>query len=145
MVVEINYYLHRAIEDIFDQEVRKLLKLITNRYGSEFCFTYEELLAFYQKKCQLRISYSPKKKLAIKSKEPPKDLERCCARVWSGGFYEKKKGKETFGDRCGRSKCSGSDYCSQHSRDLVHGRYDKPPSKIVRGFFIKVNDKSYYD
>jgi hypothetical protein len=30
-----------------------------------------------------------------------------------------------------------SDFCRQHNQELVHGRFDKEPSKIVKGFYLK--------
>jgi len=146
MSLEVNYYLHRALEETFDSEVKKILKLITNRYGEDFCFTYDELLNFYQE-CELRISYKPKSTVAVKQSLLPDSSDRCLARTWFGGFYQKKqnKKKEIFGGRCQRKKISGISFCRQHHVDLVHGRVDKPPSNTVKGIFINFNDKSRDD
>lgn len=142
MVLEINFYLHRALVEALDTEVKKLLKLITNKYGKDYCFTYQELLNFY-KECEIKISYTPKSEIIRKEIQIPESEDRCCARVWSGGHYQKDGKNEIFGRRCQRTRFNNGDFCRPHSTDLVHGRFDEPPNDIIKGFFVKVNDKSY--
>jgi hypothetical protein len=145
MTLELNYYLKRALEDIFDQEARKLFVLIANKYGDKYKFNINDLLKFYET-CQLKISYKKSPKMAGKSHivSIPDDNIRCNGRVWSHGFYEKCGEQENFGDRCQRKKINDSDYCGQHTKNLVHGRYDTNPDKIVKGFYIKTNDKGNF-
>jgi hypothetical protein len=145
MALELNYYLKKAIENIFDKEVTKLFTLITDKYGEKYDFNIEDLLEFYET-CQLKISYKESSKLANKTHTItiPDDKNRCCARVWSHGFYEKTDKGEDFGTRCQRNKIDNTDYCKQHNKNLVHGRYDTKPDKIVTGFYMKVNDQGHF-
>ena len=50
---------------------------------------------------------------------------------------------EQYGDQCQRKRLNETLFCKQHSSHLAHGRFDEEPSKIVKGFFIKHNDKSH--
>jgi hypothetical protein len=145
MAQELNYYLKRAFEDVFDLEAKKLFRLIAEKYGTDYKFKTEDLLKFYET-CQLKISYQESPKNAGKThiNTIPDDKHRCCARVWSHGFYEKNDQGESFGDRCQRKRIKGADYCNQHNKNLVHGRYDTKPDKTVSGFYIKVNDKGNF-
>jgi hypothetical protein len=141
--LELNENLYYSIKETFDEEVNKLIKKITAKYGEEYMFVLEDLQKFY-KGCNIQMVYkkAPKKKQKASSPDSDgdderDDSERCCARIWNGGYMDKKT--NTYGGRCQRKKIYNEDFCRQHSEDLVHGRFDDQPSKIVRGFFIKEN------
>ena len=145
--LEINENLYHSIKETFDEEITKLLKKVSLKYGSEYMFTLEDLQKFY-KGCKIKMSYkkAPKKKQK-KTPTPDSDgddenddIDRCCARIWNGGYMDKKT--NTYGGRCQRRKIIDEDYCRQHSEDLVHGRFDEEPSKIVKGFYIKENSNT---
>jgi hypothetical protein len=147
-ILEINENLYNSIKETFDEEVNKLLKKITIKYGDEYMFSLEDLQKFY-KGCKIKMLYkkAPKKKQKKNQSsttaqdsdgdDENDDSERCCARIWNGGYMDKKT--NTYGGRCQRRKIIDKDYCRQHSDHLVHGRFDEEPSKIVKGFYIKEN------
>jgi hypothetical protein len=136
--IEINKNLYIAIKETFEEELFKIFTKISNKYGKEYLFTLEDLMNFYKKNINMKFVYR---------KAPPKkenieriltDKERCCARIWCNGYMNIKK--KQYGSRCLRRKIKDSDYCRQHFYHLTHGRFDKPPSKIVKGFYIKENE-----
>ena len=137
--MEIDFHLFESIQEVFELELQKIFKNIVNKYGKEYLFNEEDLMAFYKK---MKLEFSFKKSQSINSKQ--KDNEdlpdeiRCLARIWSNGYMD----KNNFGGRCARKKIINTEFCRQHNTHLVHGRYDKPPSKVVKGFFIKQNDPS---
>ena len=137
--IEIDLHLYESIQEVFEFELQKIFKNITNKYGKEYLFNQEDLMAFYK---TMKLEFSFKKSHSINSKQ--KDIEdlpdeiRCLARIWSNGYMD----KTAFGGRCARKKIINTDFCRQHNDHLVHGRYDKPPSKTVKGFFIRQNDPS---
>jgi hypothetical protein len=138
--IETNANLYFAIKETFEEELFKIFTKISEKYGKEYLFTKEDLITYYNENIDLKFVYRkapPKKKL---EERIISDKERCCARIWSNGYMNIKT--KQYGDRCQRKKIDDSDYCRQHSIHLTHGRFDKPPSKIVKGFYIKENDKS---
>ncbi len=139
--IEINEKLYKAIKDTFEEELFKIFKKIAAKYGESYIFTYDDLIKFYS---QYNIKFTYKLANVNKNKSENnniiKDEERCCARIWCGGYMNKKT--KQYGDRCQRKKINNSDYCRQHLENLTHGRFDEEPSKIVKGFYIKEN--SYY-
>ena len=143
--IEINEKLYQSIKDTFEEELFKIFNKIVSKYGEAYIFSYDDLINFYRQ-YNIKLSYklSPITKNKNKSKNGTqteiKDEERCCARIWSGGYMNKKT--KQYGDRCQRKKINDSDYCRQHLENLTHGRFDEEPSKIVKGFYIKEN--SYY-
>jgi hypothetical protein len=136
--IDINYHLYESIKETFEAELYKIFKNIAKKYGEEYMFSKDDLLKFY-KTFNLELYYkkSPPKKYKVVEEHP--DKIRCCGRVWAGGYMEGKQ----FGDRCQRKRIDGSDYCKQHTDNLVHGRFDDEPPVVVKGFYIKQNDKSY--
>jgi len=141
--IEINEKLYQSIKNTFEEELFKIFKKIVSKYGDSYIFSYEDLINFYKQyniKSSYKISPIPKNKSKNETQIEIKDEERCCARIWSGGYMNKKT--KHYGDRCQRKKINDSDYCRQHLENLTHGRFDEEPSKIVKGFFIKEN--SYY-
>jgi hypothetical protein len=135
--IEINEHLYFSIKETFEEELFKIFTKISNKYGTQYLFTFEDLVNFYKNKINLKFSYRkapPKKKIIERILT---DKERCCARIWANGYFNVKT--KQYGDRCLRRKIKDSDYCRQHYYHLTHGRYDKSPSKIVKGFFIKEN------
>ncbi len=135
---EINYHLYESLKETFELELFKIFKNITKKYGEEYMFDQQDLINFY-KGYNLEIFYKKTSNHHKKNKniELP-DEERCCGRVWAGGYMDENQ----YGDRCQRKKINNSDYCKQHTEKLVHGRFDGEPSHIVKGFFVKQNDKS---
>jgi hypothetical protein len=137
--IEMDLHLYESLQEVFEFELKKIFKNIVSKYGSEYLFNEEDLITYYKK---MKIEFSFKKSQSINSKQ--KDNEdlpneiRCLARIWSNGYMD----KNNFGGRCGRKKITNTDFCRQHNDHLVHGRYDKPPSKVVKGFFVKQNDPS---
>ena len=137
--IEMDLHLYESLQEVFEFELKKIFKNIVSKYGSEYLFNEEDLMIYYKK---MKIEFSFKKSQSINSKQ--KDNEdlpneiRCLARIWSNGYMD----KNNFGGRCARKKIINTDFCRQHNDHLVHGRYDKPPSKIVKGFFMKQNDPS---
>jgi hypothetical protein len=138
--IETNANLYFAIKETFEEELYKILEKISEKYGKEYLFTKEDLITYYNEKIDLKFVYRkapPKKKI---EERIISDQERCCARIWSNGYMNIKK--KQYGDKCQRKKINDSDYCRQHSIHLTHGRFDKPPSKIIKGFYIKENEKN---
>jgi hypothetical protein len=132
--IEINAHLNDAIIETFNQEIAKLFKNISKKYGHEYMFNEHDLMEFYRKhKVQLFYRKVPVTKKENQEDNEIPDEERCYARIWAHGFMDKKQ----FGDRCQRKKMGESDYCRQHTEHLVHGRFDEPPPPIVKGFYIK--------
>ena len=141
-IVEMNEKLYLSIKEIFDDEVCKILKKISQKYGKEYLFTYDDLVKFY-KEYEIKIVYfkAPTKKDTTESiTRTITDEERCCARIWANGFMNIKK--KQYGDRCQRKKTNNSDFCRQHYINVTHGRYDEEPSKVVKGFYIKESQKN---
>jgi hypothetical protein len=146
--IEINENLYNSIKGTFEEELYKIFKKIVLKYGSSYLFTYEDLINFY-KQYTIKFSYriAPiKKNKTNNDTDNENDTEndndnRCCARIWSGGYMNKETNQ--YGSRCQRKKNknsnSDSDYCRQHQENLTHGRFDEEPSKIVKGFYIKEN------
>ncbi len=135
---EINYHLYESLKETFELELFKIFKTISKKYGEEYMFNQEDLINFY-KGYNLEIFYkkTSNHKHKYNNIEIP-DGERCCGRVWAGGYMDDNQ----FGDRCQRKKINKSDYCKQHTENLAHGRFDGEPSQIVKGFYVKQNDKS---
>lgn len=132
--IEINTHLHDALIETFNQEVEKLFKNISKKYGHEYMFNEHDLMEFYRKhKIQLFYRKVPTVKKENQEDNDIPDEERCYARIWAHGFMNKKQ----FGDRCQRKKMGESDYCRQHTEHLVHGRFDEQPPPVVKGFYIK--------
>jgi hypothetical protein len=132
--IEINTHLHDALIETFNQEVAKLFKNMSKKYGHEYMFNEHDLMEFYRKH-KVQLFY---RKVPIEKKENQEEVEipeheRCYARIWAYGFMDKKQ----FGERCQRRKQCQSDYCRQHTEHLVHGRFDEPPPPVVKGFYIK--------
>ncbi len=50
--LEINENLYISIKETFDEEVNKLLKKISIKYGDEYMFSLEDLQKFY-KECKI--------------------------------------------------------------------------------------------
>ena len=150
--IEINENLYNSIKDTFEEELYKIFKKIVLKYGHSYLFTYENLINFY-KQYTIKFSYriAPiKKNKSVNDNDTDNENDtyndndnRCCARIWSGGYMNKET--KQYGSRCQRKKNinSNSDYCRQHQENLTHGRFDEEPSKIVKGFYIKEN--SYYN
>ena len=136
--IEINYHLYQSLKESFENELNKLFYKIAKKYGEEYLFKQEDLMDFY-KEHKLEFRYSKTQKPSHKTDvEVPEEL-RCKARVWAGGYMENNQ----YGDRCHRKIIDNTEFCRQHTDYLVHGRFDEEPSKIVKGFFLKQNDKSY--
>jgi hypothetical protein len=146
--IEINENLYNSIKDTFEEELFKIFKKIVLKYGKSYLFTYEDLINFY-KQYTIKFSYriAPlKKNKSVNDNDTDNENDtyndndnRCCARIWSGGYMNKETNQ--YGSRCQRKKNinSNSDYCRQHQENLTHGRFDQEPSKIVKGFYIKEN------
>ncbi len=135
---EMNSDLCDAIKETFTNELKKIFTKIASKYGDEYLFDENDLLDFFEEH-QLKLYYkksSSKQKLNNKFKnnfnEIP-DNQRCWARIWAGGYMDENQ----YGDRCNRRKIENTDFCRQHNQELVHGRFDKEPSKIVKGFYLK--------
>jgi hypothetical protein len=145
-IVEINHLLYKGIKDAFDLELKKIFRNVARKYGDEYFFNQEDLINFYNQfniefmyKSSQNVEHVPEKP----SKTPNVSEERCLARVWAGGHMIRDGKTEQYGDQCQRKKIADKLFCKQHLEHLVHGRFDEEPSKIVKGFFIKHNDKSY--
>ena len=136
--IDINYHLYESLKETFEQELKKIFRDITQKYGEKYIFKQEDLLKFY-KKHTLELFYKKSSYKKPKNIVNPPDEIRCCARVWANGYMEGNQ----FGDRCQRKRIEKSDYCRQHTYHLTHGRFDNNPSSIVKGFYVKQNDKSY--
>jgi hypothetical protein len=138
--IEMNEKLYLSIKETFDEEVFKILKKVSEKYGKEYLFTYDDLVKFY-KEYDIKIMYhkAPIKKESNIERTIPEE-ERCCARIWANGFMDVKK--KQYGNRCQRKKTNNSDFCRQHYINATHGRYDEEPSKIVKGFYIKESQKN---
>ncbi len=138
--IETNANLYFAIKETFEEELFKIFTKISEKYGKDYLFTKDDLITYYNEQIDLKFVYRkapPKKKIEERILS---DKERCCARIWSNGYMNIKT--KQYGDRCQRKKINDSDYCRQHSIHLTHGRFDKPPSKIIKGFYIKENEKN---
>ncbi len=136
--MEINYYLYKGLKSSFENELKKIFHNIAKKYGEEYFFNKEDLMNFY-KEHKLEFLYHKTPKMEPKPEIEIPDEVRCKARVWSGGYMEDNQ----YGDRCHRKIVEKTEFCRQHNEHLVHGRFDEEPSKIVKGFFLKQNDKSY--
>ena len=149
--IEINQHLYKGIKDAFDLELKKIFRNVARKYGEEYFFNQEDLLNFYNqhtvefkyKKFESSETDVKNQSKIPKSKKSISSEERCLARVWAGGHMIRDGKNEQYGDQCQRKKADGKLFCKQHIEHLVHGRFDEEPSKIVKGFFIKHNDKSY--
>jgi hypothetical protein len=150
-IIEINQHLYKSIKDTFDLELKKIFRNIARKYGEEYFFNQEDLLNFYKQltvEFKYKTAESSETDVKNQSKIPTakksiSSEERCLARVWAGGHMIRNSTSEQYGDQCQRKKFDGKLFCKQHIEHLVHGRFDEEPSKIVKGFFIKHNDKSY--
>jgi hypothetical protein len=135
---EMNSDLCDAIKETFTNELKKIFTKIASKYGDEYLFDENDLLDFVEEH-QLKLYYkksSSKQKLNKKFKNGCNqipDNQRCWARIWAGGYMDENQ----YGDRCNRRKIENTDFCRQHNQELVHGRFDKEPSKIVKGFYLK--------
>lgn len=136
--IEIDYYLYKGLKKSFENELNKLFHNIAKKYGEEYLFNQTDLMNFY-KEHKLEFRYHETPKVEPKPEIEIMDEVRCKARVWSGGHMEGNQ----YGDRCHRKIVDLTEFCHQHNEHLVHGRFDEEPSKIVKGFFLKQNDKSY--
>jgi len=137
--IEINKKLYEAIKLMFKNEVNKIMKNINNKYGKEYNFNYDDLLEFFNK-YDINLYYKKATEKPINMKKniiEIDDKNRCCARIWAGGYLNKEK--KQYGERCARKKLDDTDYCKQHLEDLTHGRFDEEPNKIIKGFYIKEN------
>jgi hypothetical protein len=133
---EMNSDLCEAIKETFTNELKKIFTKIASKYGNEYLFDENDLLDFFEEH-QLKLYYkksSEKQKLkkSVNHNEI-QDNQRCWGRIWAGGYMDENQ----YGDRCNRKKIENTDFCRQHNQELVHGRFDKEPSKIVKGFYLK--------
>ncbi len=133
---ELNSDLCDSIKETFTNELKKIFTKIAFKYGNEYLFDENDLLDFFEEH-QLKLYY---KKSCQKEKLNKKrncndvpDEQRCWGRIWAGGYMDENQ----YGDRCNRRKIENTDFCRQHNQELVHGRFDKEPSKIVKGFYLK--------
>jgi hypothetical protein len=138
--MEINYYLYKSLKESFENELNKLFDNIAKKYGEEYFFNQEDLMKFY-KEHKLEFRYHKTAKQEHKPEVEIPDELRCKGRIWSCGYMECNQ----YGDRCQRKIMDNTEFCRQHNDHLVHGRFDEEPSMIVKGFFLKQNDKSYYN
>ena len=133
---EMNSDLCEAIKETFTNELKKIFTKIASKYGNEYLFDENDLLDFFEEH-QLKLCYkksSEKQKLKKKvNHNEIQDNQRCWGRIWAGGYMDENQ----YGDRCNRRKIENTDFCRQHNQELVHGRFDKEPSKIVKGFYLK--------
>ena len=134
---EINYYLYESLKETFENELFKIFKAIERKYGDKYMFKQEDLIKFYHDHT-LEFFYKKTPKHHPRIVEYPDDEKRCCGRIWAGGYMDENQ----FGDRCQRKRIDGSDYCKQHNENLPHGRFDNEPPAVVKGFYVKENDKS---
>lgn len=138
-----NKILYFSIKKTFENEIKKLIKDITREYGEAYLFTEKDLLDYYKTiKIRFRYTESEEVKDDDHKYKLPDDKDRCYARTWSDGFYDKKN--KIYGGRCKKSKFKDTDYCIKHNHSLVHGRFDLEPNAIVKGFFLKHNDPSLF-
>jgi len=133
----INYYLYESLKETFENELFKIFKAIERKHGENYMFKKEDLIDFY-KSHDLQFFYKKTPKHQPRIVEYPDDEKRCCGRIWAGGYMDENQ----FGDRCQRKRIDGSDYCKQHTENLPHGRFDNEPPAVVKGFYVKENDKS---
>jgi hypothetical protein len=133
---EMNSDLCDSIKDTFTNELKKIFTKIASKYGHEYLFDENDLLDFFEEH-QLKLYYKKSSKTHKLNKKnnynEVSDKERCWGRIWAGGYMDENQ----YGDRCNRRKIENTDFCRQHNQELVHGRFDKEPSKIVKGFYLK--------
>ena len=127
----------RIDRETFENELFKIFKAIERKHGENYMFKKEDLIDFY-KSHDLQFFYKKTPKHQPRIVEYPDDEKRCCGRIWAGGYMDENQ----FGDRCQRKRIDGSDYCKQHTENLPHGRFDNEPPAVVKGFYVKENDKS---
>ena len=148
--------LNQAIINAHKEHLKIMIKVIKKKYGKDYNINISEMKQFID---TIKYSFSSSQEKLVRKKITRKtvpECDRCEARSWGEGII-KHKGKKIkgfkpnkinahtdneYGVGCKNRKVKGEKYCNIHLNKLCHGNMKSQPSTLVKGFYIKHNQKN---